>query len=96
MKKTKIEMEMPHGESIEEVYTVYLRNCQTKGLSSKSILTYGSHFKAIRRFLDTKMPIFDLAKKDFDDMIIAMRGAGLTRNSIASYVQASLLDRLNI
>ncbi len=49
--------------------------------------SYWGQFYAVARHLDVKMDIALLQKADLDAMIISMRDAGLSSNSINSYTR---------
>ena len=58
------------------------RNCAVLPLQS-----YQAQFQAVARHLDVKMDIAMLQKADLDAMIISMRTAHLSPNSINSYTR---------
>ena len=60
---------------------------KSKGLAEKTLQSYQSQFGAVARHMDVKMDIAMLQKADLDAMIISMREANLSSNSINSYTR---------
>ena len=60
---------------------------RAKGLAEKTLESYSSQWKAVARHLDTGTDIAALQKADLDAMIVSMRDAGLSPNSINSYTR---------
>lgn len=58
-----------------------------KGLRERTLESYSSQWKAVARHLDTGTDIAALQKADLDAMIVSMRDAGLSPNSINSYTR---------
>ena len=58
-----------------------------KGVKEKTISTYILHFNASSKYLDMDMTFSKLSKSDLETMIVSMRKAGLSHNSIGSYVR---------
>lgn len=83
MAKIKLQV----GATIEETFKDFLISRKTKGLAEKTLQSYQSQFQAVARHLDVKMDISMLQKADLDAMIIRMRDAGLSPNSINSYTR---------
>ena len=73
--------------SIEETFSGFIISCKTKGLAEKTLQSYQSQFQAVARHMDVKMDIAMLQKADLDAMIISMRDAHLSPNSINSYTR---------
>lgn len=83
MAKIKLQV----SKTIEETFKDFLISRKTKGLAEKTLQSYQSQFQAVARHLDVKMDIALLQKADLDTMIIRMRDAGLSVNSINSYTR---------
>lgn len=83
MAKIKLQV----GATIEKAFKDFLLSRKTKGLAEKTLQSYQSQFQAVARHLDVKMDISMLQKADLDAMIIRMRDAGLSPNSINSYTR---------
>ena len=66
--------------SIEETFSDFI-------ISKKTLQGYQSQFQAVARHMDVKMDIAMLQKADLDAMIISMRDASLSPNSINSYTR---------
>ena len=73
--------------TIEETFSDFIISKKTKGLAEKTLQSYQSQFQAVARHMDVKMDIAMLQKADFDAMIISMRDASLSPNSINSYTR---------
>ena len=73
--------------TIEETFSDFIISKKTKGLAEKTLQSYQSQFQAVARHMDVKMDIAMLQKADWDAMIISMRDASLSPNSINSYTR---------
>ena len=73
--------------TIEETFSDFIISKKTKGLAEKTLQSYQAQFQAVARHLDVKMDIAMLQKADLDAMIISMRTAHLSPNSINSYTR---------
>ena len=73
--------------TIEETFSDFIISKKTKGLAEKTLQSYQSQFQAVARHMDVKMDIATLQKADLDAMIISMRDAHLSPNSINSYTR---------
>ena len=73
--------------TIEETFSDFIISKKTKGLAEKTLQSYQSQFQAVARHMDVKMDISMLQKADLDAMIISMRDASLSPNSINSYTR---------
>ena len=73
--------------TLDETFADFLLSRRAKGLAEKTLESYSSQWKAVARHLDTETDISALQKADLDDMIVSMRDAGLSPNSINSYTR---------
>ena len=73
--------------TIEETFSDFIISRKTKGLAERTLQSYQSQFQAVARHMDVKMDIAMLQKADLDAMIISMRDASLSPNSINSYTR---------
>ena len=73
--------------TLDETFADFLLSRRAKGLAEKTLESYSSQWKAVARHLDTGTDIAALQKADLDDMIVSMRDAGLSPNSINSYTR---------
>ena len=73
--------------TVEETFSDFIISRKTKGLAEKTLQSYQSQFQAVARHMDVKMDIAMLQKADLDAMIISMRDAPLSPNSINSYTR---------
>ena len=73
--------------TIEETFSDFIISKKTKGLAEKTLQSYQAQFQAVARHLDVKMDITMIQKADLDALIISMRTAHLSPNSINSYTR---------
>ena len=73
--------------TLDETFADFLLSRRAKGLAEKTLESYSSQWKAVTRHLDTGTDVAALQKADLDDMIVSMRDAGLSPNSINSYTR---------
>lgn len=73
--------------TLDETFADFLLSRRAKGLAEKTLESYSSQWKAVARHLDTGTDIAALQKADWDAMIVSMRDAGLSPNSINSYTR---------
>ena len=83
MKKIKLNC----AATMEETFSDFLTSRKAKGLADKTLQSYEQQFRAVARHLDVKTDIALLQKADLDAMIISMRDASLSPNSINSYTR---------
>ncbi len=84
--KRRIKM-FDSGCSAEITFLEFLLSKKGKGLSDKTLLTYRSHFAAVRKCLDTQKPVLQLKKNELDRMIGKIRDQALAPNTIRSYTR---------
>lgn len=77
--------------TLDETFADFLLSRRAKGLAEKTMESYSSQWKAVARHLDTRTDVAALQKADLDDMIVSMRDAGLSPNSIN--IQTALWQR---
>ena len=73
--------------TLDETFADFLLSRRAKGLAEKTLESYSSQWKAVARHLDTGTDIAAIQKADLDAMIVSMRDAGLSPNSINSYTR---------
>jgi len=73
--------------TIEATFADFIISRKTKGLAEKTLQSYQSQFQLVARHMDVEMSIAMLQKADLDAMIISMRDASLSPNSINSYTR---------
>lgn len=83
----KITMNGHNGQSVAEVYQDFIFAKTAEGVSDITIRNYHQHLHNISKYLDIEMSMRSLSKRDLEDMICAMRAAGLAHNSISTYVR---------
>ncbi len=82
-----MKIQMKKSETIAEVFDNFILTRKAKGLSDKTVLSYKSHFKSLRNYLNIELPIDDLTKTELENMVARMRDSRLAANSISSYVR---------
>ena len=82
-----VKIKLVVSATIEETFSDFIISRKTKGLAEKTLQSYQSQFQAVARHMDVKMDIAMLQKADLDAMIISMRDASLSPNSINSYTR---------
>lgn len=83
----KITMNGHNGQSVAEVYQDFIFAKTAEGVSDITIRNYHQHLHNISKYLDIEKSMHSLSKRDLEDMICAMRAAGLAHNSISTYVR---------
>lgn len=85
--KQKITRYSTQNASIEERFQQFLTAASAQGFSEKTIQVYGTHLLSIAKHLDVEKPLSALTKTEVDEAITSMRKAGLSPNSISSYMR---------
>ena len=85
--KRKIDMNEHLGTSLKTVYETFIISQASKGVSEATIKNYNSHLKGIAKHLDIEMPFETLTKRQLEQMVVSMRGAGLAHNTVATYLR---------
>ena len=75
------------GTSLKTVYETFIISQSSKGVSEATIKNYHSHLKGISKHLDIEMPFETLTKRQLEQMVVSMRGAGLAHNTVATYLR---------
>jgi integrase/recombinase XerD len=75
------------NRTITEMFERFIKASLAKGISSRTIETYHSHFKCLSRHLNMEMSLSNLGNDEINSMIISMRASGLAHNSICSYTR---------
>ncbi len=82
----KIKM-VNNSKTYAEVFATFITAQTAKGVTDITIRNYHDNLRNISRFFDVNMPFDDLTKQHLDEMIVAMRQAGLAHNSISTYTR---------
>ena len=75
------------SRTFEETFHDFLISRKAKGLADKTLKSYQTHFQAISKHMDVSKSMALLQKSDIDKMILSMRSAHLSPNSISSYTR---------
>ena len=78
----KKKISIQQNNTISDYFEDFIRVKKANGLAMKTLQTYRSHFQAISHHLDTSLNIFELNKRDFEQMISSMRDAELASNNV--------------
>ena len=83
----KLKMPKQQLNNFEDVFHIFEASQNAKGVSQTTLNNYKYNLKNISKYLDVKKPFEDVTKRDVEQMVVAMRKAGLAHNSIATYVR---------
>jgi len=83
----KLKMPKQQLNNFEDVFHIFEASQNAKGVSETTLNNYKYNLKNISKYLDVKKPFEDVTKRDIEQMVAAMREAGLAHNSIATYVR---------
>lgn len=70
-----------------EVFKMFTTSQAAKGVADVTLRNYDYHMRNIARYLDVDRPFEDVSKRDVENMVVTMRAAGLSHNSIATYIR---------
>ena len=73
--------------SAEEEFKRFIIAKKAKGLADKTLKTYQQHLSAISKHLDLRQSIEKLNTNNLEQMVVSMREAGLSSNTIRSYTR---------
>ena len=73
--------------SVEAEIKRFILAKRAKGLADKTLATYQQHFHAIGKHLDLRQSVEKLKTNDLEQMIVSLRDAGLSANTIRSYTR---------
>ena len=72
---------------MREIWDLYTLSQTAKGITDITLRNYAQHLHSISKHLDIDVPMSEISKQDLDMMVVSMREAGLSNNSIATYVR---------
>lgn len=81
----KIEMPTQATKSFSEVFEMFVISQTAKGVADITIRNYRYHMKNMSHYFDAEKPFEEVNRRDIEAMIVSMRKAGLSHNSIATY-----------
>ena len=81
----KLKMPKQELNNFEDVFHIFEASQNAKGVSETTLNNYKYNLKNISKYLDVKKPFDDVTKSDVEQMVVAMRKAGLAHNTIATY-----------
>ena len=68
--------------TLREVFREFVNSQEAKGVAAQTVKTYHTHFQSVSKHLNMDLTFGELSKRDLENMIVSMRGAGLAHNSI--------------
>lgn len=85
-------------KTMREIWDLYTLSQTAKGITDITLRNYAQHLLSISKYLDIDVPMSEISKQDLDMMVVSMREAGLSNNSIATYVRRmrAFLGRCNL
>lgn len=85
--REKIVMFGENENNFDEIFKLFVVSKTACGVSDTTLRNYHYHKKAISNFVDTNRPIRDISKREWEQMVVDMKEAGIKHNSIATYVR---------
>lgn len=73
--------------TIAETFEEFVLDKTASGTSSKTLETYKSHMRSLRKWLDMETPTAELTDKQLKLMVANMRESTLSPSSISSYIR---------
>ncbi|MBR5570559.1 MAG: site-specific integrase [Oscillospiraceae bacterium] len=83
----KITMTKETNSTYAEVFASFITAKTAENVADITIRNYHNNLHTIAKYLDVDIPLEQLTRKHLDEMIVAMRKAGLAHNSITTYVR---------
>lgn len=74
-------------QTFEEVFADFILAKTMQGVSDVTIRNYHQHLHNISKHFCISMRMSELSKRDFEQMVVSMKTAGLAHNSIATYMR---------
>ena len=75
------------GNSISEVFELFLLSKRAEGVTGETVHTYQTHFKSLSSLLDTEKSIENLTKKDLQDLVKSLLEREIQDTTVSSYVR---------
>lgn len=70
-----------------EAFETFLTDAAARGLAEKTLKTYRNHLHCVALHYDIQKPLADLDREQLNGMVVSMRSAGLSSNTICSYTR---------
>ena len=90
----KLKMPKQQLNNFEDVFHIFEASQNAKGVSETTLNNYKYNLKNISKYLYVRKPFEDVTKRDIEQMVAAMREAGLAHNSIATYWLQGIASRV--
>ena len=81
----KLKMPKQQLNNFEDVFHIFEASQNAKGVSETTLNHYKYNLKNISKYLEVKKPFDDVTKSDVEQMVVAMRKAGLAHNSMINW-----------
>jgi integrase/recombinase XerD len=73
--------------TLQKAFKAFTISKSAEGIKEKTISTYINHFTAVQKHLNVDITFSEISKSDFEKMLVSLRSAGLSVNTIGSYVR---------
>ena len=73
--------------SFQEVFQMFITSRAAMGVADVTLRNYDYHMRNIAKYLDIERLFEDVSKRDIEKMVVDMRSAGLSQNTIATYTR---------
>ena len=81
----KLKMPKQQLNNFEDVFHIFEASQNAKGVSETTLNNYKYNLKNISKYLEVKKPFDEVTKSDVEQMVVAMRKAGLAHNSMINW-----------
>lgn len=85
--REKIVMFGENDHFCNEIFKLFVVSKTACGVSDVTLRNYHYHMKAISNFVDINSRISEISKREWEQMVVDMKEAGIKHNSIATYVR---------
>ena len=83
----KISLNEHFEYSFLEVFQMFLTSRAAMGVNDITLRNYHYNMRNIAKYLDIERLFEDISKRDIEKMVVDMRNAGLSQNTIATYTR---------
>ena len=90
---SKLKMPKQQLNNFEDVFHIFEASQNAKGVSETTLNHYKYNLKNISKYLEVKKPFDYVTKSDVEQMVVAMRKAGLAHNSMINWNLAAIRRR---
>ena len=83
----KISLNEHFEYSFQEVFQMFITSRAAMGVADVTLRNYDYHMRNIAKYLDIERLFEDVTKRDIEKMVVDLRNAGLSQNTIATYTR---------